>query len=172
MVKLNNKKADFYIAGDFNINALKYDEMPNAKSFIDMMYANSAINLINKPTRFPRGAQSGSPSLLDHVYTNKQNTFKNIGLLINHISDHMPIVATVAIRPNKMNTNNLNPYIRDFKNFDIEKFNQSLCQVEDVETDDLDKSFEKLHTHFVKCVNNHIPLRKRTKKETKFALKP
>ena len=66
----------------------------------------------------------------------------------------------------------INPYIRDFRNFDSEKFNHSLSQFTICETDDLDSSFENLHSHFLNCLNEHIPLRKRTKKESKFRFKP
>ena len=80
-MKLNNANANFYITGDFNANALKYDNpaYANVKSFIDMMHANSALNFVNKPTRFPRGNQLGEPSLLDHFYCNRLNSIENIG---------------------------------------------------------------------------------------------
>ena len=174
LIKLNNENANFYIAGDFNIDALKYGDssFANGNSFINMMHANSTVNFVNKPTWFPRGAQWGSPSLLDHFYCNKLNSIDNFGLLVNDISDHVPIVVTIAIKPKKTSPTELNPYIRDFKNFDQDQFNQSLSEFVITDTDDLDTNFENLQKHFVKCLNLHIPLRKRTKKETKFSFKP
>ena len=65
MKKLSKQKYDFYIVGDVNVDAIQCNELANISSFIDMMASNFAINLINKATRFPRGAQPGSPSLLD-----------------------------------------------------------------------------------------------------------
>ena len=52
MSKLNNKNASFYISGDFNLNALKYDDpaFANVKSFIDMMFSNSTMNFIKEVT--------------------------------------------------------------------------------------------------------------------------
>ena len=137
-----------------------------------MMHSHSAVNLINLPTWFPRGKQPGAPSLLDHFYTNQVNTVKNIGLLINDISDHLPIVATISAHAKKIQIENLYPYIRDFKKFNSEDFNKSLREFKDNETEHLDIRFEKLNSHIVSCVNKHIPLRKRTKKERKFAVKP
>lgn len=84
--KIHLKKSDFYIFGDFNCNSLHYDQSTNIKSFVDMMHSQSCVNLINKPTRFPRGEQIGTPSLLDHFYTNQISKVKNIGLLVDDIS--------------------------------------------------------------------------------------
>ena len=68
-----------------------------------MMHSNSTVNLINKPTWFPRGRQRGAPSLLDHFYTNQTAKVTNIGLLVNDISDHLPIVATISMQTKKFN---------------------------------------------------------------------
>ena len=172
IAKLNVKNTNLYILGDLNINSLLYDKKPNIKSFIDMMHANSTVNLINKPTWFPRGKQIGKPSLLDHFYTNKVHTVKNIGLLVNGISDHTPIIATISLHTKKNSMHSPNPYIRDFRNFDSEKFNAALARFTVSETEDLDTNFYNLHNHFVNCVNHHIPMRKRSKRELKFAMKP
>ena len=172
LAKLNIKNSNVYLFGDFNVNSLKYDEVYNVKSFIDTMHSNSLVNLINKPTWFPRGKQLGSPSLLDHFYTNKVDTVVNIGLFVSSITDHMPIVATIGIPSKKNILQNLNPYIRDFRKFDSEKFNESLNNFTYSDSDILDVCFYNLHNHFLNCVNDHLPLKKRTKKELKFALKP
>ena len=153
-----------YLFGDFNVNSLKYDEVYNVKSFIDTMHSNSLVNLINKPTWFPRGKQLGSPSLLDHFYTNKVDTVVNIGLFVSSITDHMPIVATIGIPSKKNILQNLNPYIRDFRKFDSEKFNESLNNFTYSDSDNLDICFYNLHNQFLNCVNIHLPLKKRTKK--------
>ena len=155
-----------------NINSLLYDQNPPKKSFIDMTHANSIVNLINKPTWFPRGRQRGDPSILDHFYTNKPELVKNIGLLDHGIADHLPIFTTISIHPQKRSIEQINPYTRDFRNFDSEKFNESLSRFTANDSDDLDTNFHNLHIHFLKCLDNHAPLRKRTNKELKFALKP
>ena len=47
----------------------------------------------------------------------KLNTIENLGLLLNDISDHVAIVATLSINARKINASMINPYIRDFRNF-------------------------------------------------------
>ena len=172
MSRLNQKNSDFYIVGDFNCNVLKYDEIPNVKSFIEMMYSNSAVNLVNKPTRFPRGDQWGTPSLLDHFYTNQPSKVKNLGLLTDDVSDHFPIVATISMHACRDKNNNVSPYIRDFRNFDNDAFNNSLSEFRDSESDTLDARFYNLHCHILSCINTHLPWRKRTNRESAFADKP
>ena len=157
--------------GDFNINSLHYDQFPCIRNFVDMIHSYSAVNLINKPTRFPVGAQLGSPTLLDHFYTNKPNKVRHIGLLVNDISDHFPIVAIISEKM-KVTNKDVYPYVRDFRNFNISDFQSSLSEFTDNEQNDLDTRFENFHNHILDCINRHIPLRKRTNKEKKFALKP
>ena len=172
MSKLNANNTNYHLFGDFNINSLLYREEPNIKSFVDMMHANSAVNLINKPTRFPEGNQHGSPSLLDHYYTNSINLVKNVGLLIADISDHLPIFTTISMHAKKVSVNDLHPYIRDYSNFNSEAFNESIRRFNDIKTQSLDSRFYNFNVHLLTCINEHIPLRKRTKREIRFAMKP
>ena len=83
----------------------------------------------------------------------------------------MPIVATIGLPTKKKAIQNLNPYIRDFRNFDSEKFNESLSHFTYNDTDSIDVNFYNLHNHFLNCVNKHLPLRKRTKKRNKICFK-
>ncbi len=91
--------------GDFNINSLLYDQFTCIKNFVDMIHSHSTVNLINKPTRFPVGAQLGSPTLLDHFYTNKPNKVRHVGLLVNDISDHFPIITIISEKMKVINKN-------------------------------------------------------------------
>ena len=141
MTKLNASNTNYYLIGDFNVNSLLYNDKPNIKSFIDMMHANFAVNLINKPTRFPRERQYGSPSILDHFYTNTLNCVQNIGLLSTDISDHLPIIAIINMQAKKMCFNEPYPYIRDFRNVSSFEFNKFLREFRDTPAQNLDFRF-------------------------------
>ena len=80
--KLNHERANFYIFVDYNINLIKTDDVHNISEFVNSMYSHSAVNLVNKPTRFPIGAQIGRPSLLDHLWTNMPFYVNKIDLII------------------------------------------------------------------------------------------
>ena len=109
---------------------------------------------------------------MDHYYTNTINSVKNIGLLVTDISDHLPIIATVTMQVKKVTISDPYPYVRDFKNFDSDEFNNSISNFTDDRLLSLDSRFQNLNCHILSCINAHIPLRKRTEKEKKFAMKP
>ena len=44
-----------YIMGDFNLDFLKHELHRPTEIFLDIMYANSNISIINRPTRVTRG---------------------------------------------------------------------------------------------------------------------
>ena len=145
MSKLSSGNSNYYIFGDFNVNSLLYSKVFNITSFVDMMHSHSAVNLINKPTWFPRGNQPGAPSLLDHFYTNNVGTVTNLGLLENDISDHIPIVATIRAHPIINKIENPFPYVRDFKKLNLQELHNSLNRFTQFsfETDDLDTKCKK-----------------------------
>ena len=170
--KLNRSRNSFFIMGDFNINSLQYDNLANIKDFFDMIHTNSTVNLINKPTRFPTGAQLGSPALLDHFYTNQPNKVDKIGLLVSDISDHFPIVTIISENMKKIHESEVHPFVRDFRRFNYDSFQNSLREFNDDETNDIDTRVEKIHGHILFCINRHIPLRYKTTNEKRFELKP
>ena len=47
--KKSNKK--FHIAGDFNLNVLDHDNCKKVQNFLNLLYQNNMIPIINKPTR-------------------------------------------------------------------------------------------------------------------------
>ena len=54
-----------YIAGDFNMNCLKYRENAKTKHFYDIIYEKDAIPIINRPIRI----SEHSESLIDNILT-------------------------------------------------------------------------------------------------------
>ena len=162
--KLNQEKVTYYILGDYNINLIKTDEIHNISNFVNTMHSLGALNLVNKPTRFPIGNQIGAPSLLDHFWTNEMSYVSKISLIIDPISDHRPMLITIKSNKRPLNTPNSTQYIRDMTNFDVQGFNESLFNFQTTSSDINDKFSE---------LQNHISqFRKRTRKERKFSPKP
>ena len=75
-----------YLAGDFNINLLSHDTHQLTAELLNIMYSNSFIPLIWKPTR----VIEHSATLIDNVFanglTNIIHSFQ--GILISDITDH------------------------------------------------------------------------------------
>ena len=81
--KKSNKK--FHIAGDFKLNVLDHDNCRKVQNFINLLYQNNTIPIINEPTRV-------TATVTDHIIKNcfvdinfKTASFKS------DISDHFPI---------------------------------------------------------------------------------
>ena len=175
--KLNQSRTKYFVCGDFNINSMLWDKYPVISSYVDRVFAANARQIIDRPTRFPRGNQHGSPSLIDHLYSNSVEHIDKVGLFVTDISDHLAIIAifrTSLFRHQQ----NVNALVRDYSNIDKESFNMSLSNFYETlspqlrNNDDPDEKFRKLQDHIIKYVDEHARLRERTKREKKFQLKP
>ena len=153
--KLNREKTNFYIFGDFNINLFLSKDSNNISDFVSSMHSHSASNLVNIATKFPRGKQHGSPSLLDHIWTNQPHFVKNIDLNINPISDHRPMLTIIKLNISKTTLYPVSYFIRDMTNFSMESYNESLFNFP---LSAYQNSTIKLQTHINKCIDIHAPL--------------
>ena len=172
--KLNHEKNNnFHIFGDFNINLLKMDESHNISEFVNLLHSLNVINMINKHTRFPIGKQIGNPSLLDHFWTNQPHRLKYINLIVDPISDHRPILFIMNAKKKITKTCN-SYYMRDMQNFNLEAFNDSLFEFRqnNINLSEPNQKFVNIQKHILDCINKHAPLRRKTRKEQKFLLRP
>ena len=78
-----------YIIGDYNIDLLKHGSHSQTEQFLDIMYSNSLIPMIYKPTR----ETSSTATLIDNIFTNSYSIDNLLlkGLLFADISDHHAI---------------------------------------------------------------------------------
>ena len=89
VVKIQKENKKCYIMDDYNINLLNYDVHNNTAEFTDMMYANSFIPLVTRPTRITQS----SATLIDNIFTNDlENLATSMqGILVADITDHFPV---------------------------------------------------------------------------------
>ena len=82
------KNYPIYITGDLNLNLLDYNSNAKVKSYLNIIFTQSFIPLINKPTRISKN----NATIIDHLLT---NTFINenyfTGIVKTDISDHFPV---------------------------------------------------------------------------------
>lgn len=92
-------KFDICVMGDININVnpgcKTYKKI--GKTYLDMISRFGLKNAINKPTR----VVGVSETIIDHFLTNIPINRTNAGILVNRITDHFPIFATVDSRIEK-----------------------------------------------------------------------
>ena len=90
--KLDIVKSDkhtCYLLGYLNINLLRHSVHRQTKDFLDIMYSNEFIPLINRPTR----VTAETATIIDHIYTNDLNATRMTaqGILVTDITDHYPV---------------------------------------------------------------------------------
>ena len=107
--KLNQKKQDYLLGGDCNIDLLKQGIKPNICNYQTAVCSEGCTTLIYKAT----GITESSATLIDHIYANASNNIVRRGILTFEISDHMPIFCTLSLNP-AINTQIT--LIRDMKN--------------------------------------------------------
>uniref|UniRef100_A0A8C6M4T9 Reverse transcriptase domain-containing protein n=1 Tax=Nothobranchius furzeri TaxID=105023 RepID=A0A8C6M4T9_NOTFU len=85
---LNQKR--IFICGDFNIDLLNPNHNKSTEEFIESMYCMGLFPLITRPTRIT----THGATLLDNIFTNVMEENIKAGILINDISDHLPVFVT------------------------------------------------------------------------------
>ena len=66
VLALDNQRKTSYIAGDFNIDLLKYESHAPTASFVNCLFSYSFFPFINKPTRIT----CETATLVDNIFTN------------------------------------------------------------------------------------------------------
>ena len=168
--KISRENKLVILSGDFNLNLLKFDKIPCADSFLNLMLANFLKPLIIQPTRIN---DTSTPSLIDNIFINSLQLNAVSGNLIDKVSDHLPNFVIYDAK-GKNNTKDIS-MSRDYRNFvnknyidDINKidFNSSL-----VNSNDLDTKYNLFQSQLLTINNKHAPLRQRTKRQRKQQLK-
>ena len=104
--KLSNENSYAIFTGDFNINLLEINTRLKYQAFLDLFVTQSFYSKIVQPTRFTK--KKGS---IDNIFCKlNENMSKSYsGILLSHISDHLPIFACLDIY--KSNKQKRNKYI-------------------------------------------------------------
>ena len=119
---LNLKDFNYVIGGDFNIDLLRNDSFTS--NYKNNFISHGCTQIIEDATRF---SHKNTPAILDHLYTNlNENKFK-VQIIQSDISDHLPIFSTLDFGNFRKNIQKL--WKRDYRNFDINKFNNKIEEI-------------------------------------------
>ena len=95
--KFTKEQNDCYLVGDFNIDLLKYQQHTSTNDFLDVMYSNSLLPMINRPSRITSHA-----TCIDNIFsicsTQSYQLFN--ALFLTDISDHLPILSIIFQQSN------------------------------------------------------------------------
>ena len=86
--RMSKENKECYLLGDWNINLLNVNNHTTTSEFVECMFSEMFIPLINRPTR----VQERSATLIDNIFTNCINFSECIAVIMcTDISDHFPI---------------------------------------------------------------------------------
>ena len=80
-----------YLCVDLNIDLLNHDKHRKTKEFIDALFSLSMYPLIDRPSSITEY----SATMIDNIFTNDLITDKLSGLIINDVSDHLPVFSII-----------------------------------------------------------------------------
>ena len=117
----NTRNKTVYLCGDFNIDLLQHDTNTSTNNFIDHLYSFGLHPLITRPTRIT----GHSKTLIDNIFTTNLSNIHS-GLIINDLSDHLPILLIFEYKHNNstnviyntkriVNDHNINVMMHKFK---------------------------------------------------------
>ena len=118
-ISKDNKQC--YVMGDFNLDLLQYNHHTPTQEFIDTLFSHAFIPLISNPTRLT----SYSATLIDNIFTN--NLSQNVlnGIVLNDLSDHLPVLAYFSGKTLTRDGEN-KVFIRKITNENLRKFNENV----------------------------------------------
>jgi len=150
-----------YLLGDFNIDLLKYKHCNNSSNFLNQMISSMLVPTINRPTRIT----NSSATLIDNIFTNKPTNYFS-GILLNDLSDHLPIFLIDHNNPIKVKNDKNVTLRRRITEDNLKAFSEALDKVnwnnlkKFNDPNELYNEFLKTFTHLY---DKHFPLKKVSK---------
>ena len=151
-------RKSMFICGDFNIDLMKYETHNGTKRFLDCMYGLGLHPLIDRPSRIT----THSCTLIYNIFTNQINYSIRSGLLINDITDHLPIFALCNYEIENKKDDPVK-YVRKLKNENVSLLIESLSQElwnNVFQRDDVNVAYINFIETFSKLYYLHCPVKK------------
>ena len=124
--KLKTENKATIVAGEFNLNMMKYTQVRGAHQFLETLLSDNFIPQITLPTRVTKN----SVTLIDNIFSDNHHHKCISGNTTTSISDHLPQVLIIG---NLKQTPLRKDVKISFKN--IQSFNETDLQIELKELD-------------------------------------
>ena len=150
---ISNQEKEFILLGDFNKNLLIEETERNWGNFTTSL---GLTQLVSEPTRVTKD----SKTLIDHIYTNTEETIQSVSVKNLFLSDHFAILCNRKYgSPLNKNTHQVLTY-RSFKHFDESNFLNDLSLVpwEIIQNfESVDDMVSVWNSLFLETLNKHAP---------------
>ena len=118
--KVNNEHKLCLLGGDFNFDILKHNTDDTTSNFVNLLASSGFLPCISLPTRIT----SQSSTLIDNFFCNDLSLVESSTVLLNDISDHLPICAQMSMKTNIQNKSDKTCSKFDFRK--VETLNKNL----------------------------------------------
>lgn len=160
LTKRNIQSKHVYLIGDVNLNLLDYENNSKVKNFVNLLFQNSMIPVINKPTRVFKD----KASIIDHIYTNSLFTHVvNPRIIKTDVTDHFAIYITLNETIENNQDQEKTILKRYFYEHAVENFKKLLQQTDWqflIQTKCPNQSYEKFEEYFSVIYNQCFPIKK------------
>ena len=151
---IGKKNKNIVIAGDFNINLLNHSHHSETENFLNIMYAHKMLPAIKRPTRFGEFCAT----LIDNIFTNFINDSNVSGIVLDDISDHLPVFLRISTHTVKKKY--ITKTSRCITDTSVADLINKLNGVEwpALDNKDPDEAYDTFHNTFVNIYNEALPI--------------
>ena len=122
----SSRNRNIYLMGDFNIDLLKFESCSYSKELLELTQSFSLLPAVDKPTR----VYGNSATLIDNIFSNNLENSLICGNIVTNTTDHFTQVCIVATHPNSLNYSKQRKKIRDYSNFNANRFLSEQQEIE------------------------------------------
>ena len=93
--EITKRHHEIHLAGDYNIDLLKYLDHSQTNCFINCITAHHFLPMITRPTRI----NDSTSTLIDNILTNVPTRVIDTVILAADISDHLTVLMLLNLSP-------------------------------------------------------------------------
>lgn len=123
--ELTKRHHNIHLAGDYNINLLKYLDHTRTNCFINCITTHHFLPMITRPTRII----GPSSTLIDNILTNVPTRVIDSVIVAADISDHLPVLIHLDLTPLSNNESAIH-LSRNVNDSNMEQFKSLLLEID------------------------------------------
>ena len=153
--KIQTEKKFSVLAGDFNLNLIKYSKTTYISQFLEIILSHNFMSQITLPTR----VAGRTATLINNILINSYENKCTCGDITTSVSDHLPQFLIIEnFKGQTYKIKNPKVTIRDYKNFSSESFPSNIKEIDwslATQNNDVDLGFETFFNLFTKTLDKH-----------------
>lgn len=162
---------EILISGDFNINVLSHLNHAPTNRFLSLMLTHSFMPTITLPSRI----SENTATCIDNIFSNKQNLNFQSGLILEHITDHLPVFLAHTCEGKEERDSISEDKVRSMSKKNINIFKEKLAKSNwDSVMNEIrpEVAFESFQNKIEKEFNESFPFSNRRKNRKKHPQNP